>query len=219
MPTDGRIVGSPIGRSPLPRTAWKALFQRRGEKGTVLVFTSTECPIANAYIPILKDLEDHYREQGVRFVFINPNHRVEPNAIRKHAEEYRLGSPVLIDAEGMIARELRVTKCPAVCVFDGDGKLVYRGRIDDRYYQRGKSPKAVIARILERKRSRRCSRVNQFSSRKRNRSVAPLLRRRLVRIHHATLWRKSLFAATSLLCSRNIARNATDRTEWVLLPS
>ena len=46
-----------------------------GRKATafVVVFTGTECPVANLYVPALVDLHKEYAAKGVQFLAINSN--------------------------------------------------------------------------------------------------------------------------------------------------
>ena len=57
----------------LPRAEGGAtsLQELRGERGTVLVFLSTECPISNGYIPTLNELSNTWADRGVQVVGLN----------------------------------------------------------------------------------------------------------------------------------------------------
>jgi mono/diheme cytochrome c family protein/peroxiredoxin len=121
----------------------------RGAKATVLVFLSVECPISNGYVPALNALAEKYAPQGVKVVGLNSNPGQSLRDMESHRREYHIGFPVVKDAGASMARSLEVKECPAVCVFDEQGELKYRGRIDDRYGRRGGPVNAVRRADLE----------------------------------------------------------------------
>ncbi len=57
---------------------------------------------------------------------------------RKHSNEYDFGFPGLLDPAQQLVRKSGATRTPEAAVFSPDGKLLYRGRIDDRYVDFGK---------------------------------------------------------------------------------
>src|SRR3954463_2069262 len=62
----------------------------------VMVFLGTRCPVANAYIPDLIDLQARYRDRKVQVLGINANPSDSPQAIAKHSKEFKIDFPVLI---------------------------------------------------------------------------------------------------------------------------
>ncbi len=115
----------------------------RGERATVLVFLSVECPISNGYLPALSRMAEEYAERGVRVVGLNPNNGQTLAQLAEHREEFSVEIPVLKDHGALAAEKLGVTTCPEVCLLDAVGRLRYRGRIDDRYVRRGGGSKTI----------------------------------------------------------------------------
>jgi peroxiredoxin/mono/diheme cytochrome c family protein len=140
----GEAADYPTGVLPTSDGSQRDLAELRGEKATVLVFNSIHCPISRGYTPTLNNLAEKYAERGVRIVALNPNAGQSLREMETHRREFDFQFPLLKDAGGKIARQLGVKACPEVCLFDGQGKLRYQGRIDDRYIRRGAS--AVDAR-------------------------------------------------------------------------
>src|SRR5579864_312863 len=64
------------------------------KKAIVVVFIGLECPISNAYAPVLSELNKKYGKD-VQFVAINANARDTPAKIKGHAKEHHLDFPVL----------------------------------------------------------------------------------------------------------------------------
>ncbi len=127
----------------------KSLDSQRGERGTVLVFLSTECPISNGYVPTLNRLAKEFKHRGVEVVGLNPNAGHSLKDLEQHVGEYDLKFPVFKDVGGKVARALDVTTCPEVVLLNEDRRVVYQGRIDDRYSKRGGASRAVGRADLE----------------------------------------------------------------------
>ena len=114
-------------------------FEDESTRGIALVFISTDCPIANSYQPLLRRLADGYKREGIRFFLIHPNPEVTLDQVLKHASEFKINSPVIVDSNQAISRRVEATVTPQVFVFTRDQKApIYRGRIDNRYAGYGK---------------------------------------------------------------------------------
>jgi hypothetical protein len=64
-------------------------------------------------------------------VHVDPD--LTKDAAQKHAREYGLSLPVLLDTKHQLVAATGVTHTPEVAVILKDGTVAYRGRIDDRY--------------------------------------------------------------------------------------
>ncbi len=74
----------------------------------------------------------------VDFFGVISDRSVTRTAAAKHVAEFKFEFPVLFDASGELAEALRPTHTPEAFVVDLDGRLAYRGRIDDLYAGLGK---------------------------------------------------------------------------------
>lgn len=123
-----------------------------GQGPTVLVFTGTECPISNRHAPELRRLRERFAARGVVFhpVYADPT---EPaDAIRRHLRAFGYGGHALRDPGHELVRLTGATVTPEVAVFVADAggpRLVYRGRIDDRAVDFGRTRPAPRVRDLE----------------------------------------------------------------------
>lgn len=108
-----------------------------GKHATLLVFLSPECPISNGYLPQINRLAAAHRDRGVSVIGLHPNAGAGIKELAVHRKEYDIQFPVLKDPGGEVAKTLGIETCPAVCLFDAEGRLQYRGRIDDRHARRG----------------------------------------------------------------------------------
>ena len=107
-------------------------------KATVLFFVSADCPISNSYAPEIRRMIDAYRQRQVAFFMIYVDPTVPIPEIEKHAKEYEWQVPVILDQKHFLVELSGVAVTPEVALFDPGGKVRYRGRIDDLYYDYGK---------------------------------------------------------------------------------
>ncbi len=109
------------------------LYGYRGKKAVVVVFTGTDCPIGDLYLPRLVTLNEKYQDQGVVVLAINANASEPREQVAQHAKEFGLTFPVLTDPSGRVARLLEAERTCEALVIDGTAQLRYRGAIDDQY--------------------------------------------------------------------------------------
>ncbi len=109
------------------------LADARGSVATVIVSLATDCPISDEYLPTLNHLAEKYKQSGVTFIGLNPRPDEELPAMDEYAKRTKLTFPFARDSDVRLTRKLNFKVTPEACLFDRAGKLVYRGRIDDRY--------------------------------------------------------------------------------------
>ena len=100
-----------------------SLFGGAAIKVVVLVFLSTECPIANQSIPELNRIAAANESPEVRFFAVLSDRTVTRAQAARHHKEYRISFPVLFDASGDLLTALRPTHTPEAFVFDARGNL------------------------------------------------------------------------------------------------
>ena len=110
---------------------------------TVLIFVSTDCPISNRYAPEIKRLHDEFTPRGVRFRLVYPNPLDSDTDIRRHLEEYGYPQISQRDPDHTLVKKAGATITPEAAVFDARDRLVYRGRIDDRFVELGRERPAA----------------------------------------------------------------------------
>jgi hypothetical protein len=103
---------------------------------TVIVFYSTECPIANAYSPTLGQLLGKFPMKAVRWIGVCVDPDLSNAEVRAHARDFKLGLQIVRDRSGSFARKIGATMTPEAFVLDPQGKVRYHGRIDDQFVAR-----------------------------------------------------------------------------------
>ncbi len=114
---------------------------------TVLVFTTTDCPISNRYAPEIQRLATKFG--AVKFVMVYPVASDTPELIDAHRRKFAYAMDFLRDDKHELLKKTGVTVTPEVAVMK-DGRMLYRGRIDDRYVDFGRDRPQPTVRDLER---------------------------------------------------------------------
>lgn len=127
-----------------------SLADARGEVATIIMCMSTECPISNEFLPAINEVAKEYHGKGVNMIGIDPNGGESLEAMDEYAKAKKLSFPFVKDEGGKISRKLLFSVTPEARVFDTDGKIIYRGRVDDRYRAGGGQPGAKITGELAR---------------------------------------------------------------------
>lgn len=133
----GTVIELPLEKLPAADGQQTLLNSLAGPQGTLFVFLSTECPLSNGYVPTINQLSRELISSGVAVVALNPNGAQDLRDLAAHRRKYAIDCPVLKDPQGRVAAAVGATICPSVVLLDREGRLIYRGRIDDRYARRG----------------------------------------------------------------------------------
>jgi hypothetical protein len=118
-------------------------------KASVFLFVSVDCPISNRYAPEVRRLHDKFVRQGVAFSLVYPNPVEAVAAIRRHLTDYSYPMRALRDPRHELVKVAAATITPEAAVFDRAGRLMYHGRIDDRYVRLGLERPAATRHDLD----------------------------------------------------------------------
>ena len=115
----------------------------------VLIFVSSDCPVSNRYAPEIQRLYREFGPRGVRFELVYPNPNDNTSKITAHLGEY--GYPAIEavpDPNHALVKKVGATITPEAAVLDPDSRLLYRGRIDNRFVELGRERRAATSRDL-----------------------------------------------------------------------
>jgi hypothetical protein len=110
----------------------------QGEKASVLIFTTMDCPIANAMLPELARLHQEFPGQGVAFTLVHVDPDTTSGKAREHAKSYGISVPFVLDPKHELVKRYHATRTPEAFVILPDDTTAYHGRINDLYYAPGK---------------------------------------------------------------------------------
>ena len=115
---------------------------------TVLIFVSTDCPLSNRYAPDINRLHAEFAAKGVRFRLVYPNPLDDAAAIDRHVAEYGYPQIAERDRDHALVNMAGATITPEAVILDAHRRVVYRGRIDDRFVELGRERPAATRRDL-----------------------------------------------------------------------
>jgi peroxiredoxin len=108
------------------------------KKASLLLFVLPDCPVCNAYAPEIKRLCNDYEPRGVNVFIVHADPDVTVEEARKHARDYQLSCPVLLDPVHTLVKRAGAKMAPEAALLNSDGTVVYLGRIDDLFADYGK---------------------------------------------------------------------------------
>ncbi len=109
-----------------------------GAKCAVLFFYLHDCPICNVYAPEIERIITSYKDKGFSFYIVQTDAALTADVALKHAKEYGLTCPVLMDGRHLLAKRCGATITPQAAIVNAEGNVLYVGRIDDLYADYGK---------------------------------------------------------------------------------
>jgi peroxiredoxin len=126
-------VGSTLEDFKLTDTAGQeqSFSALKGEKGTVLVFLSAQCPVVKGYNERINKIAADYAAKGINFIGINSNATESLEWVKSNATEVGYKFPVLLDKGAVLADKLGASVTPEVYYFDTKNVLLYHGAIDN----------------------------------------------------------------------------------------
>jgi thiol-disulfide isomerase/thioredoxin len=126
-------------------------FPLKEEKGreAVLIFVTHDCPISNAFAPEIARVCSEYRSKGADCTLVYVDPTLSDEAARDHAKTFGHGGyPKIVDRKHELVKAAGATVTPEVAVFDADGRIVYRGRIDNSFAALGQSRRQATVHDL-----------------------------------------------------------------------
>lgn len=102
------------------------------DQTVVLVFAGLECPVANGYVPEVRELQKTFAKHDIRWITVHSEPGVTEANAKKHAAEYGIEFPIVLDSQQQLAAKVSAKVLGQVAVLQ-QGQVVYRGRIDDRF--------------------------------------------------------------------------------------
>ena len=123
-----------------------------GNQAFVVIFYTTECPICQKYVPILRGLADCFPRVTFAAVFTGAHTAtafqdfVKNTLLDSSQPAQRLVS--FFDKKNRLAHRLHAQATPEAFLFDAKGYLKYRGAIDNLFFALGKYRSAATEHYL-----------------------------------------------------------------------
>lgn len=124
-----------------------ALASYREKELTVLIFLAHDCPICQKYGDKFRELSASHPQLQV--IGVAPADGATKELIGSYAATFGFDFPILMDEKKVLAHVLKGKVTPEVFLFNNRGDLLYRGKIDNWFYELGKYRQVVTEHYLD----------------------------------------------------------------------
>ena len=109
------------------------------EQTTVLIFFNLECPICEKYTKVLTEFQQDSVFKNVEFYGILNDKTTDSQSINHYRQAFNFKVPFVFDFRKKLQKKLKAEVTPEVFVFNKNGEIIYRGAVDNWFYDFGKS--------------------------------------------------------------------------------
>lgn len=151
-------IGSPIPDAQVVMKGTQkeelSLEQAKTGKGLLVMFSCNTCPYVVKSQARTKEIMKYAREKGIGMVVLNSNTAKRGDddsfeAMSSYAKAEGYTAPYLLDQDNKLANAFGATRTPEVFLFDGDGKLVYKGAMEDNPSDPASSTKMYLKSAID----------------------------------------------------------------------
>jgi len=128
----------------------------KNNKFTVVLILLADCPACQSYSLTLNNLAKQFSSCGVKFYGVFPGHYGTTQEDLEFKKTYKISFPLLRDPEKKLTSLLHAKVAPEAFLIDSNGKVLYRGRIDDWMYAVGKKRIKINSNDLQNAISESC---------------------------------------------------------------
>ena len=107
-------------------------------KATIVYFVTHDCPISNRFMREIRRICDEYSSRDARCLMAYVDPTVSADKIREHRQIYEHSLPSVHDLQHALVDLADASVTPEAALFDRNGDLAYRGRINNFYADLGK---------------------------------------------------------------------------------
>ncbi len=126
-----------------------SMWAKAGDSLTLYLFLLDDCVICQSYSIKLTQLYNNYGEE-VTFLGVFPNFSSKPERIKAFNEKYGIQFPTITDYSKNLTHKFDVKVTPEVVVFnESSQQIIYKGRIDNEFFNLGKRRSVVTTNELE----------------------------------------------------------------------
>ncbi len=115
--------------------SWKKL---NTSELTVLLFFDPECPICQKYTKTIKQIDSIYKEK-MSIYLLYPYKKLDKHLWEAFKNKYKFDYDIFLDRKRVFARKTQAKITPEVLLLDKNLLILYRGAIDNWYYDLGKN--------------------------------------------------------------------------------
>ncbi|MDP7217069.1 MAG: thioredoxin family protein [Candidatus Marinimicrobia bacterium] len=151
-------IGSdiPMANMKMPDVSGKtvSLNDARGKNGLLVIFSCNTCPWVDRWEDRYITISQKFQIEGVGTIAINSNENTRNRGdslddMKKRANKAKYDFYYTMDEESKLASAFGATRTPHIYLFNNEGKLVYRGAIDDNAKKAEKVKKPYLIDAFE----------------------------------------------------------------------
>ncbi len=122
---------------------------KAGDSLSLYIFLLDDCPICIQYTPTIQQLHEEYGDQ-ISFVGYFPNFSSKKSKIEVFKNKYGVSFPLLTDYFKEQAKKYDAQVTPEVVLYNNTkDKVIYQGRIDNKFYKLGRRRNVVTEHNLK----------------------------------------------------------------------
>lgn len=138
-------------------------------KGLLVMFSCNTCPYVEKNQERTNAICKFAKDNGIGIAIINSNEAYRDgddsyDAMKEYAKKQEYKWPYLVDQNSTVADAFGATRTPECFLFDGNGKLVYTGAIDDSPGDKNKVERTHLKMAIEEMKSGKDVSVKQSKS-------------------------------------------------------
>jgi len=106
------------------------------KKGLLVMFSCNTCPVVHAYQSRTVEVCNYAKTKDIGVILLNSNEASRDDGdsfsdMKEYARDQRYSWPYVVDDKSAMANAFGAMRTPECFLFNGEGKLVYHGAIDD----------------------------------------------------------------------------------------
>ena len=120
----------------------------KSQEANVWLFFSPECPLCINYVPTFRDMLAEWQGDSVMFRAVVSGTYYDASDMQAFRQKQQIELPVYFDPSHKLRKAYRASITPEVLLVDREGKMLYRGAIDNWAISLGKKRLKVSEHYL-----------------------------------------------------------------------
>ena len=126
-----------------------SLDEIKKNTASVFIFLLPDCPACQSYSLTLNQLSKKFESSHIAFYGVFPGDYNTVREMKEYQTRYHINFLLMTDPGKKLAKSLAAKVVPEAFVVNAEGKILYRGRIDDWMYAVGKKKPTVTRHELQ----------------------------------------------------------------------
>src|SRR5690606_6468112 len=147
IPMEDKMMSSVDGKKV-------SLAGAKTNAGLLVMFSCNTCPYVVKSQARTREIMKYAANKGIGMVIVNSNEAKRDDddyyeAMKKYAKKEHYSAPYIVDENSALADAFGATRTPEVFLFDQNGKLVYKGAMEDNPANPGESEEMYLKNAID----------------------------------------------------------------------